>query len=88
VTGQLVRDTDAAYAGGQAAVRATDQAERARLHGILYTSLFPSVDARPFALERLHAADSPAERAGITLLIRQWTAARDVLSPLPAPGRA
>ena len=88
MTGQLARDTDAAYAGGQAAIRATDQAERARLLGILYTSLFPSVDARLFALERLLAADSPAERADMTLLIRQWTADRDVLTPLPAPGRA
>src|SRR5580692_1994413 len=67
VTGQLARDIDAAYAGGQAAVRATDQAERARLLGILYTSLFPSVDARLFALERLHAADPPAEHADMAL---------------------
>jgi len=82
VTGQLARDMDAAYAGGQAAVRATDQAERARLLGTLYTSLLPAVDAQLFALERLHAGDPPAERADITLFIRQWTAVRDVLSPL------
>jgi GGDEF domain-containing protein len=55
VTGQLARDLDAAYAAGQAAVLATDEAERARLLGTLYTSLLPAVDARLFALERLHA---------------------------------
>src|SRR6266571_1958091 len=81
VTGRLARDIDAAYAAGQAAVLATDQAERARLLGTLYTSLLPAVDARLFALERLHAADPPAERADFALFIRQWTAVRDRLSP-------
>ena len=81
VTGQLARDIDAAYAAGRAAVLTTDEAERARLLGTLYTSLLPAVDARLFALERLHAADPPAERADIALFIRQWTAVRDLLSP-------
>ena len=81
VTGQLARDIDAAYAAGQAAVRATDGAERARLLGTLYTRLLPTVDARLFALERLHAADPPAEHADIALFIRQWTAVRDLLGP-------
>src|SRR6266496_3133763 len=58
VTGRLARDIDAAYAAGQAVVLATDQAERARLLGTLYTSLLHAVDARLFALERLHAARS------------------------------
>ena len=77
VTGQLARDIDAAYAAGLT----TDEAERARLLGTLYTSLLPAVDARLFALERLHAADPPAERADIALVVRQWTAVRDRLSP-------
>ena len=81
VTGQLARDIDAAYAAGQAAVLTTDEAERTRLLGTLYTSLLPAVDARLFALERLHAADPPAERADIALFVRQWTAVRDRLSP-------
>ena len=81
VTGQLARDIDAAYAAGRAAVLTTDEAERARLLGTLYTSLVPAVDARLFALERLHAADPPAERADIALVVRQWTAVRDRLSP-------
>ena len=54
----------------------------------LYTSLLPVVDARPFALERLHAADPRAERADIALVIRQWTAVRDRLSPLALTGGA
>ena len=86
VTGQLARDIDAAYAAGQAAVRASDQAERTRLLGTLYTSLLPAVDAQLFALERLHAADPPAEHADVVLFIRQWTAVRDVLSPLALAG--
>ena len=83
VTGQLARDIDAAYAAGQAAVLTTDRAgdERTRLLGTLYTSLLPAVDARLISLEQLHAADSPAERAGIALFIRQWTAVRGLLSP-------
>ena len=86
VTGQLARDIDAAYAAGQAAVRASDQAERTRLLGTLYTSLLPAVDARLFALERLHATDPPAEHADIALFIRQWTAVRDLLSPSALAG--
>ena len=81
VTGQLARDIDAAYAAGRAAVLTTDEAERARLLGTLYTSLLPAVDARLFALERLHAADPAAEHADIALFVRQWTAVRDRLSP-------
>ena len=95
VTGQVARDIDAAYAAGQAAVLATDQAERARLLATLYTSLLPAVDARLFSLERLHAGDPPAEHADIELFIRQWTSVRDLLSPaaltvlaLNAPARA
>ena len=88
VTGQLARDIDTAYAAGQATVRATDSAERARLLATLYTSLLPSVDAQLFALERLHAADPPAEHADVALFIRQWTAVRDVLSPLALAGGA
>jgi len=88
VTGQLARDIDAAYAAGQATVRATNSAERARLLATLYTSLLPAVDAQLFALERLHAADPPAEHADVVLFIRQWTAVRDVLSPLALAGGA
>ena len=88
VTGRLARDIDAAYAAGRAAVLATDQAERARLLGTLYTSLLPAVDARLFALERLHAADPPAEHADMALFIRQWTAVRDRLSPPALTGGA
>ena len=88
VTGQLARDIDAAYAAGQATVRATNSAERARLLATLYTSLLPAVDAQLFALERLHAADPPAEHADVALFIRQWTAVRDVLSPLALAGGA
>ena len=88
VTGQLARDIDTAYAAGQATVRATDSAERARLLATLYTSLLPAVDAQLFALERLHAADPPAEHADVALFIRQWTAVRDVLSPLALAGGA
>ena len=81
VTGQLAREIDAAYQAGQAVVAATDPAERARLQRTLFTSLLPAVDARLYALQRLHAADGAAERADIALFLRQWTAVRDLLSP-------
>jgi diguanylate cyclase (GGDEF)-like protein len=81
VTGQLARNMDAAYAAGEAAVRAPDPAGRIGLLGSLYTSLLPAVDAQLFSLERLHAGDPPAEHADLRLFIRQWAAVRDRLSP-------
>ena len=91
VTGQLGREMDAAQAAGQEAVRAAGPAERSRLLGQLYTSLLPAVDARLFSLERLHAGDPPAEHADIALLVRQWTAVRDLFIPAaltPGPAAA
>ena len=79
VTGQLVRDMDAAYATGEAALRAADPAGRSRLLASLYTSLLPAVDAQLFSLEQLHTGDPPAEYADLELFIRQWTAVRDLL---------
>ena len=81
VTSQLARNIDAAYATGeQAALTATQPAERSRLLGSLYTSLLPAVDAELFSLEQLHVGDPPAERADFELFIRQWTAVRNLLS--------
>ena len=37
-------------------------------------------------LERLHAGDSPAERAEIDQFVRQWIAVRDLLSPANVTG--
>jgi len=80
VTGQLARNIDAAYATGEAALRATAPGERSRLLGSLYTSLLPAVDAQLSSLEKLHTGDPPAEYADLELFIRQWTAVRDLLS--------
>ena len=82
-TNQLAREMDAAYATGEAALRAADPATRSRLLGTLYTSLLPGIDAQLFSLQQLHVGDPPAERADLALFIRQWTAVRDLLS---APG--
>jgi diguanylate cyclase (GGDEF)-like protein len=81
VTGQLARNMDTAYTTGEAAFLASAPAERARLLGLLYTRLLPAADARLASLERLHAGDPPAERAGLERLDRQWVAVRDLLSP-------
>ena len=81
-TGRLARTIDAAYAAGQAAVVATQPAQRSRLLGSLYTSLLPAVDAELFSLQQLHTDDSPDEQAGFELFIRQWTAVRDLLGRL------
>jgi len=81
VTGQLTRDTDTAYATGEAAFLASGRAQRTRLLGLLYSSVLPAADARLSSLERLHAHDHAAERAGIERLVRQWVAVRDLLSP-------
>lgn len=80
VTGQLTRNMDAAYATGEAALRATVPAERSRLLRSLYTSLLPAVDTQLSSLVKLHSGDSPAEYADLELFIRQWTAVRDLLS--------
>ena len=81
VTGQLTRDMDTAYATGEAAFLASGRAQRTRLLGLLYSSVLPAADARLSSLERLHAHDPAAERAGIERLVRQWVAVRDLLSP-------
>jgi diguanylate cyclase (GGDEF)-like protein len=80
-TGQLARTMDNAYTTGEAAFLASGPADRSRLFGFLYSSRLPAADAQLYSLERLHAADPPAERAGIEHLVRQWIAVRDLLSP-------
>ena len=80
-TGQLARTMDSAYAAGEAAFLAPGRADRSRLLGFLYSSRLPATDAQLYSLERLHAGDPPAERAGIERLVRQWIAVRDLLSP-------
>jgi diguanylate cyclase (GGDEF)-like protein len=80
-TGQLARTMDSAYASGEAAFLAPGRADRSRLLGFLYTSRLPAADSQLHSLERLHAADPPAERAGIERLVRQWAVVRDLLSP-------
>src|SRR5260370_39348157 len=80
VTGQLARNIDAAYAAGQAAVLATQPAQRSRLLGSLYTSLLPAIYAELFSLQQLHADDPPDEQASFELFLRQWTGVRALLS--------
>src|SRR5260370_39252690 len=82
VTGQLARNIDAAYAAGQAAVLATQPAQRSRLLGSLYTSLLPAIDAELFSLQQLHADDPPDEQASCELFLGQWTGVRDLLSSI------
>ena len=72
---------DSAYATGETAFLAPGPTERTRLLSFLYASRLPATDAQLYTLERLHAADPPAERAGIERLARQWAAVRDLLSP-------
>jgi hypothetical protein len=80
-TSELARDMDTAYATGEEAFLTADLARRSQLLGWLYTSLLPATDAQLSTLEQLHAADPPAERAGIEQFVRQWTVVRDLLSP-------
>jgi diguanylate cyclase (GGDEF)-like protein len=82
-TNQLARETDAAYATGETALRAADPATRTRLLGTLDASLLPGIDAQLSLLQQLHVGDPPAELADLALFIRQWDAIRDRLS---APG--
>ena len=80
-TAQLARSMDGAYATGEAAFLAPRPADRSRLLRVLYSSRLPATDARLYSLERRHAADPPAERAGMERLARQWAAIRELLSP-------
>jgi diguanylate cyclase (GGDEF)-like protein len=84
-TGQLARTMDSAYAAGEAAFLASRPVDRSRLLGFLYSSRLPATDAQLYSLERLHAGDPPGELAGIELLVRQWAAVRDLLSPTSMP---
>ena len=80
-TSELARDMDTAYAAGEEAFLTSDPAQRARLLAQLYTGLLPATDAQLSVLERLHAADPPAELARFNRFVRQWIAVRDLLSP-------
>jgi diguanylate cyclase (GGDEF)-like protein len=80
-TAQLARTMDSAYATGEAAFLTPGLTERSRLLGFLYANRLPAIDADLYSLEQLHAADPPAERAGIDRLVRQWAAVRDLLGP-------
>jgi diguanylate cyclase (GGDEF)-like protein len=80
-TGQLARDINAAYATGEQALLVRSAAQRSRLLDSVYRTLLPAADTELAALERLHASDPPAERAGFQQFVRQWTAVRDLLSP-------
>jgi diguanylate cyclase (GGDEF)-like protein len=80
-TGELARDMDAAYAAGEEAFLTTNPALRSKLLGSLYTTMLPATDEQMSALERLHAADPPAERADIEQFVRQWMVVRSLLSP-------
>jgi diguanylate cyclase (GGDEF)-like protein len=80
VTDQLARNMDAAYATGEAALQGADPARRSRLLSSLDAGLLPVIDAQISSLEQLHTGDPPAEYADLELLIRQWTAVRDLLS--------
>jgi len=79
---------DTAYATGEEAFLASEAAQRVRFLSLLYTTLLPATDAQLSALERLHAGDSPAERADIVVFTQQWTVVRDFLSPTNVGARA
>jgi diguanylate cyclase (GGDEF)-like protein len=80
-TGQLARDTDAAYATGEQAFLASNATRQSQLLGPLYTRLLPAADAQLFYLERVHAGDPPAEHADFERFVQDWIAVRDLLSP-------
>jgi diguanylate cyclase (GGDEF)-like protein len=80
-TGQLARDMDAAYATGEEAFLTSGSARQSRLLGLLYTSILPAADTQLADLQRLHAGDPAAERAGIEQFAQQWITVRDLLSP-------
>jgi diguanylate cyclase (GGDEF)-like protein len=81
VTSKLARDMDADYSTGEAALLTSDPVQRSRLLGSLYTSLLPATEALLNSLERLHADDPAAERAGLERFVGQWVVVRDLLSP-------
>jgi diguanylate cyclase (GGDEF)-like protein len=80
-TGRLTQDMSGAYATGEEAFLAASAARRSRLLDSLYTSILPATDAQLADLERLHANDPAAERAGFEQFVTQWTTVRDLLSP-------
>jgi diguanylate cyclase (GGDEF)-like protein len=84
-TGQLARDMDAAYATGEEAFLAADPSVRARLLGLLYTSILPATDVQLSYVEGLHADDPAAEHADIEQFVRQWITVRNLLSPANVP---
>ena len=80
-TGELARDMDTAYVAGEEAFLTANPALRSRLLGWLYTTQLPATDAEMSTFEQLHAADPPAEHAGIEQFVGQWMVVRSLLSP-------
>ena len=80
-TGRLAQDMSGAYATGEEALLASGAARQSRLLDSLYTSILPATDTQLADLERLHANDPAAERAGFEQFVTQWTTVRDLLSP-------
>jgi diguanylate cyclase (GGDEF)-like protein len=86
----LARQVDSVYETAESFSSSTTPDARATLGTGLFDQLIPGVDADLAALDRLHAADPPAELAEIRLLGRQWSTLRALLDPnrpgSPAPG--
>ena len=80
VTARFGTDAQAALATGQRLALSTGAAVRTQLSDALATQQIPGVDADLAALERIHAADGPAEWAEIVLLAKQWLAVRNQLT--------
>jgi diguanylate cyclase (GGDEF)-like protein len=80
-TGQLAWDMDTAYDTGEEAFLAAGADQQGRLLYSLYTTILPTADGQLAYVERLHAGDPAAERAGLEQFVRQWTTVRDLLSP-------
>lgn len=81
-TARFSRDVDLAHATGQALALTSSRAGRDRLTQQLTGHAMPAVDADLAAVQRLHAADSATEWAGITELARQWADLRSLLSAM------
>jgi diguanylate cyclase (GGDEF)-like protein len=86
-TARVGQSMDAAYAQGEQLLLSADRTRDSQLTRTLYDTTIPAVDTGLANLERLHAGDPPAERAGIKAFAAHWASVRGLLAPALAARR-
>ena len=80
LTAQLGRDVDAIYLTGQTLPLVVDPVRRAKLLDTLSNQQIPTIESDLAAVEAIHAADGPSEKAQVDELVSRWSDLRRLLN--------